>query len=267
MRKIVKKVSVLFFMLIVVQVFAFAQGKNKAGTALERIKSAGVIKVGIEGTYPPYTFHDAKNNIVGYDVEIAREIAEKIGVKVEFVESSWDSLIAGVDSGRWDVVINQVGINPERKKKYDFSTPYTYTRGALVVHSDSTIKSFADLKGKKSAQTVTSNWAQVAEKNGAEIIGTVSGFNESVRLVESKRADATINDDVTFYDYKKTNPKSPTKVVAFATEITTDGVLLPKKEPKLLQAINQALKELGDSGKLSEISNKYFAQDISIPPK
>ncbi|GHU46919.1 amino acid ABC transporter substrate-binding protein [Spirochaetia bacterium] len=262
-----KKVLTVF-MAIALTTGVFAAGKKEAaGSALERIQKAGVIKIGIEGTYPPYTYHDERNDLVGYDVEIAREIAAKLGVVPSFVESAWDSLIAGVDAGRWDVVINQVGINPDRQAKYDFSTPYTYTRGALIVRNDSTVASFADLNGKKSAQTVTSNWAQLAQSFGAEIVGTVSGFNESVDLVVNGRADATINDDVTFYDYKKAHPESPTKVVAFADTITTDGVLLPKNEPALLAAINQALAQLHDAGRLREISQKYFGQDISIPPK
>jgi cystine transport system substrate-binding protein len=262
------KKLVLLVMALSVVVFGCAKKPQANVDSLTRIKNAGVIKIGIEGTYPPHTYHDANNNLVGNDVDIAREIAAKLGVKPEFIESSWDSLIAGVDTGRWDVVINQVAVKPERQEKYDFSIPYAYARGALIVRSDNdSIKSFEDLKGKKAAQTVTSNWADVARKYGAEIVGTVSGFNESIDLVINKRADATINDDVTYYDYKKVHADSPTKIAAFTDNVTNVAVLLGKNQPELLAAINEALQELRDSGKLSEIALKYFVSDISIPPQ
>ena len=114
------------------------------------------IKIGTEGTYAPFTYHDDSGALVGFDVEIGQEIAEQLGVKAEFVEGTWDGLIAGLDANRYDAVINQVGINDERKAKYDFSEPYIASKAALIVRGDNTdIKSFADLKGKKSAQSLT----------------------------------------------------------------------------------------------------------------
>lgn len=255
------KKTALLLIVFFTTVFVFADEKNP--TALERIKSSGTFTIGVEGTYPPYTFHEKSGALTGYDVEVARAIADKLGVKTKFVESKWDSLIIGLDSGLWDVVINQVGISPERKKKYDFSIPYTYTRGALVVRDDNAvITSFKALKGKKSAQSVTSNWARVAEKFGAELVGT-DGFNQSVDLVISGRADSTINDDVTFYDYKKQHPQSKTKIAALSDEITETAVILPKKQADLLKAINAALGQLRSDGTLSALSQKYFGTDIS----
>jgi cystine transport system substrate-binding protein len=243
------------------------EGLDTSDTAaglLEEIQEKGVLTVGIEGTYPPYTYHDeSSDELTGYDVEIARAIAEKLGVEAEFVETKWDSIIAGLDAGRFDVIINQVGITAERQKKYDFSQPYTYTKGVLIVaEDDEDIKAFEDLKGKKSAQTVTSNWAALAESYGASIEGT-DGFNQSIELVLAGRADATLNDDVTFYDYMNTKPGAKVKIVATSNEVSTSGVMIRKGNEELIAAIDSALDELRTEGKLKEISEKYFGVDVS----
>ena len=143
-----------------------------AGENLAQIKSAGVFKVGTEGTFPPFTYHDTSGKLVGFDVDIAREIARRIGVKAEFVEGKWDGLVAGLDAHRYDAVINQVSITPERQAKYDFSVPYITPKAVLIVNNNNQdIHTFADLKGKKSAHTLTSNYAQIARENGAEVVG------------------------------------------------------------------------------------------------
>jgi cystine transport system substrate-binding protein len=241
----------------------FAGAKKEAGNSLDRIKTAGELVVGIEGTYPPYTYHDTDNKLIGYDVEVAEAVAAKLGVKVRFVESKWDSLVIGLDSSLWDTVINQVSITEARKEKYDFSTPYTYTRGVVVVRSDNNdINSFEDLNGKSSAQTITSNWAQLGERYGANIIGT-DGFNESVQLVIDRRADATINDDVTYADYKKEHPETPTRIVAVSTDVSESGVILAKNQAELREAINKALAELSVDGTLTKLSQKYLGIDVS----
>jgi cystine transport system substrate-binding protein len=258
-----KKLMVLGLVFILT-VSAFGGAKKEtSGNSLERIKAAGELIIGIEGTYPPYTYHDAANKLVGYDVEVAEAIAAKLGVKPRFVESKWDSLIIGLDSGLWDTVINQVGVTDARKEKYDFSVPYTYSHGVIVIRSDNdSIKSFEDLQGKSSAQTVTSNWAQLGERYGAKIIGT-DGFNESVQLVIDGRSDATINDDVTYADYRKEHPESPTKVAATSTDVTESAVILPKNRAELRDAVTKALTELAADGTLSKLSLKYLNLDVS----
>jgi cystine transport system substrate-binding protein len=236
---------------------AFAQ------SALDQIKSAGALRVGTEGTYPPFTFHDDAGTLVGFDVEIAQEIAKRIGVEAQFVEGPWDGLIAGIDANRYDVVINQVGITDERKEKYDFSEPYIASKAALVVKGDNTtITSFADLKGKKAAQTLTSNFGKLAQENGAELVGT-DGFDQSIALVVQGRADATINDSLSFFDFKKKQPDADVKIVATQPDADYSGVLLAKGKPELLEAINAALTEIKADGTYATISEKYFGADVS----
>lgn len=236
---------------------AFAQ------TALDEVKAAGVLRIGTEGTYAPFTFHDDTGALVGFDVEIGRAIAEQLGVEPEFVEGPWDGLIAGIDANRYDVVINQVGINEERQAKYDFSEPYIASKAALIVKDDNAdIASFEDLAGKTSAQSLTSNFGKLAESYGAELVGT-EGFDQSIALVIQGRADATINDSLSFFDFKTQQPDAPVKVVATAEDADFSGVILAKGKPELLAAINEALATIKADGTYAEISQKYFGEDVS----
>ena len=236
---------------------AFAQ------SALEAVQQAGKLRIGTEGTYAPFTFHDASGALVGFDVEIGRAVAQELGVDAEFVEGPWDGLIAGIDANRYDVVINQVGINAERQAKYDFSEPYIASKAALVVRGDNTdITSFESLSGKTSAQSLTSNFGKLAETYGATLVGT-EGFDQSIALVLQGRADATINDSLSFFDFKKQQPNADVKVVATADDADFSGILLAKGKPELLAAINEALATIKADGTYAEISQKYFGEDVS----
>lgn len=230
---------------------------------LDKIKADGVFRVGTEGTYPPFTYHDGSGKLVGFDVEIGQEIAKRLGVEAKFLEGKWDGLIAGLDGDRYDAVINQVGITAERQKKYDFSGPYIASKAALIVRSDDdSIKGFDDLKGKKAAQSLTSNYGKMAEAAGAELVAT-DGFDQSIQLVVQHRADATLNDSLSFLDFKKQKPDAPVKIVATRKEAASSGVIIAKGEPKLLAAINDALKEIKADGTYKKISEKYFGEDVS----
>ncbi|WP_411033610.1 amino acid ABC transporter substrate-binding protein [Shinella sp. BYT-45] len=234
-----------------------------AGENLAAIQSAGALKIGTEGTYAPFTYHDASGKLVGFDVEIGEAIAKRLGVKAEFLEGKWDGLIAGLDANRYDAVINQVGITEERKKKYDFSEPYIASKAVLIVRADDdSIKSFADLKGKKSAQSLTSNFGKLAQESGAELVGT-DGFDQSIQLVLTGRADATINDSLSFLDFKKHKPDANVKIAAEQADADYSGVIIRKGEPELLEAINKALAEIKADGTYQAIADKYFGQDVS----
>jgi L-cystine transport system substrate-binding protein len=236
---------------------AFAQD------ALAGIKSAGVIRIGTEGTYAPFTYHDASGALVGFDVDLARAVAKKLGVKAEFVEGKWDGLIAGLDAGRYDAVANEVSITDVRKAKYDFSNPYIVSKAALIVRTDNhSIKSFADLKDKKSANTLTSNFGKLAQAHGAQIV-PVQGFNDGIELLVSGRVDATVNDSLSFYDFKKHRPTAPVKVVAYEANAESSGIIFRKGSPELKAALDKALAAIKADGTYRKISQKYFGTDVS----
>ncbi|MCZ8518632.1 MULTISPECIES: amino acid ABC transporter substrate-binding protein [Paenibacillus] len=231
--------------------------------ALETIKKNGKLRVGTEGTYAPFTFHDKDGKLTGFDVEIAEEVAKRLGVQAEFIETKWDGMFAGLDAKRFDIVANQVSIKEDRKVKYDFSDPYIVSKAVLIVHNDNQdIKKLADLKGKKSGQSLTSNLTEIAKANGAEIVQT-DGFNQAIDLLMSKRIDATINDGLSYLDLKKQKPDVAIKVVDETTEATPSALLLNKGNTELRDAINKALTDMKSDGAYLKISEKYFGQDVS----
>lgn len=252
----------------VVLAFAAVFGLTAANVVLaqgdlSKIKSAGELRIGTEGTYPPFTYHDDKNELVGFDVEIGRAVADKLGVKPQFFEGKWDGLIAGLDANRYDVVINQVGITDARKAKYDFSEPYIASKAVLIVKEDNAdIKGFDDLKGKKSAQSLTSNFAKLATDSGAELVGT-DGFDQSIQLVLQGRADATLNDNLSFLDFKKKKPDAPVKIAATQDKADYSGVIFRKGNPQLKEAIDKALADIKADGTYEKISQKYFGANVS----
>lgn len=230
---------------------------------LSKIQASGKLTVGTEGTYAPFTFYDDTDTLVGYDVEIARAVAEKMGVEAEFVETSWDGIIAGLDAGRFDSVFNQVTITDEREEKYNFSEPYTYAHGALIVAADNDeIKTFEDLADKTVAASLTSDWATMAEEYGGKVSSTTE-FTESVTLVETKRADAVLNDELVYYDYVETTGDEGIKIAALTDEVNRNAVLVRKEDTTLVEAIDEALAELKEDGTLTELSEKYFGTDLS----
>jgi L-cystine transport system substrate-binding protein len=229
---------------------------------LKTVKDKGTLLIGTEGTYPPFTFHDTSGNLTGFDVELATEVAKRIGVKPEFKETQWDAIFAGLDAKRFDMIANQVGIRPDRQEKYDFSDPYITSAGVLIAHKDNDkVKAFEDIKGLNAAQSMTSNYADMAKKNGAKIVG-VDGFQQAVELLAQKRVDVTINDKLSFLDYKKQKPDAPIKVAATADDVSSSGFMFRKKSETLVDEVNKALKDIVDDGTYKKISEKWFGEDV-----
>ena len=235
---------------------------DKENAVLAKIEKEGKLLVGTEGTYPPFTFHDESGELTGFDVEIAKEVAKRLGVEAEFKETQWDAMFAGLDAKRFDMIANQVGIKPEREEKYAFSNPYITSTGVLIAHEDNTeIKGFEDLKGKKAAQSMTSNYATMAKENGAEIVG-VEGFNQAIELIMSKRADVTINDNLSFLDFKKAKPDAKVKIVAESEDASKSGLMFRKDSETLVEAVNGALADMISDGTYDKISNKWFGENV-----
>lgn len=232
---------------------------------LAQIQQKGVITFAMEGQWAPWTYHDEDGELVGYDTEIGKALAEKLGVEAEFVEGEWDGLFAGMDGGRYDAVINGVEITGERAEKYDFTTPYAYIRTALVVAKDNEdILGFDDLAGKKTSNSLGSTYADLAAQYGAKV-QNVDTLSETIDMVLSGRVDATLNAEVSFYDYLSEHPDAPIKIVALTDDASQVAIPLRKEEAtaSLREAINQAIAELAEDGTLTELSEKYFGSDIS----
>lgn len=223
----------------------------------------GVLTIATEGTYAPFSYYDDKNELKGYDVDIAREIAKKLNLKIEFLTAPWDAMLAAFDAGKADAVFNQVSVTDERKKKYDYAEPYTVVHGAIITHKDNDdIKSFDDLKGKKNADSATSNWAKVAASYGAQNV-TVDSFSKSMELLVSKRVDTVVRDNIVFYDFIKQRPGAPVKIAAEGSDTDYTAPIVQKGNTELAGQISKAIEELKNEGKLTEISIRYFGKDVS----
>ena len=231
---------------------------------LDSIQKSGKLVVALEGAWQPWSYHDSSDTLVGYDVEVSRAIAEKLGVEPEYVESDWDSLFAGLDAGRYDMVCNGVEVTEERAKTYAFTTPYGYIHTALAVRKDNEdIHSFEDLKGKTTANSLASTYMELAESYGATVQG-IDTLEETIQLLTAGRIDATLNADVSFYDYLNVHPDADFKLVAQTAEASHVAIpVLKSEDTAYLDALNAAIEELRADGTLKTLSEKYFGQDIS----
>jgi cystine transport system substrate-binding protein len=236
--------------------------QNASKSFYQTIKDKGEITIGTEGTYPPFSYHDANDKLTGFDVEIATEVAKRLGVKPKFIETKWSGMLAGLDDKRYDMVANEVGVTPDRQQKYLFSDPYIVSKAALIVKKGSPIKTFQDLKGKRVAQSLTSNYLTIAQKYGA-VNTPVDGFNQAVDLITSGRVDATVNDSLSYLDLKKHKPDLPLVIVDQQSNASNSAFLLRKGSDELVKNINKALSDMKKDGTYLKISKKYFGQDVS----
>ncbi|MEI7915034.1 MAG: ABC transporter permease subunit [Mycobacteriaceae bacterium] len=227
---------------------------------------SGVLRVGTEGTYSPFSYHDqTTRELVGYDVDVARAAGDKIGVRVEFVETPWDSIFAALEANRFDVVANQVSITPARQSKYDMSEPYSVSEGVIVTRTDDTsITSLADLTGRTAAQSMTSNWAQVARDAGARV-EAVEGFTQAIKLLNQGRVDVVVNDSIAVYAYLAQTGDTSVKIAAQTGQKSTQG-FAARKNSGLLPDLNTAIEELRRDGTLAAISQKYLNANATGAP-
>ena len=263
------KKNTLWFVSFVILMSALA-GCNSASAAgddhLARIRSAGKIVVATEGAWSPFTYHDeTTNELVGFDVEVARNIAEHLGVEAEFAEGDFDGGLTGVSQGTFDMMANGVDVTKDRQQTFDFTDPYAYDRAVVVTAANNgDIKSFEDLEGKTTANSVGSTYAEMGEKHGATVLN-VPTLGETMELVLNGTADATINADTSVKDYLNTTENDGLVIAATDTEVTQYAIPLKKGSDNdtLRAAINDAIAQMKSDGTLSAISEKYFGSDIT----
>ncbi|WP_189339004.1 transporter substrate-binding domain-containing protein [Chromobacterium amazonense] len=238
-----------------------------AADLLDAVKQRGTLKIALEGTYPPFNFKDAKQQLTGFDVEIASEIARRMQVKPEFATAEWSGLLAGLQSGKFDIVVNQVGLTPQRKAVFDFSQPYTYSSAQLIVRKNETraFKSLADLNGKKLGVGQGSNYADMAKAVAGVQVKTYPGAPEYLQDLATGRLDAALNDSL-LIPFAIKQAKLPLKAGAPVGEVATMAIPFAKGNPQFKAAIDQALSGMKADGTFKKISLKWFGIDVAKAP-
>ena len=240
-------------------------GQAVAGDQLQKIKDSGTINVGLEGTYPPFSFVDESGKLAGFEVEFSEALAKELGVKAKLQPMPWAGILAALESKRLDVVINQVTISEERKKKYDFSTPYTISGIQALVRKENAdkFKVAADLKGAKVGVGLGTNYEQWLKENvpGA-VVRTYDDDPTKYQELRVGRIDAILVDRLAALELlSKTKDSLAVSGEPFSRQ--ESGVALRKGEPELLDAINKAIDKLRADGTLAKLSQKYFQADVT----
>ena len=247
-----------------------ATSKDDGEDLLTSIKTKGVITIATEGDWAPYTYHDEKTNeLVGFDVELGKMIADKLGVSVEYKETDWDSILAGVQSGVFDLGINGITYSDSRAESFNFSEPYLYDQTVLIVLEDNDdIHSFEDLKGKISTNSPGSSYAEMGAEYGATI-KYINTFADTIQLLQRGDADATINSLSVYNEY--VNEKGDAAGIKIVDETDPEKTVIAAAKSdsttSLINEVNTILDELRADGTLTELSNKYFGYDATKLPE
>lgn len=241
-----------------------------ADTSLEDIRAKGKFVVGLDATFAPMGFTDENGEIVGFDIDLARAVAEKMGLEVEFQPIDWNSKAMELESGNIDVIWNGFSISDERRQEVLFTDPYLSTGQVIVVNADSDIQTKADLAGKKIAlqDGSTSETALKEDTATYESIGeeNISRFKENTAVLmelEVGRVDAVVIDEIFVrYYLSKENMADKFKVLdeGFAEEDYGVGGRLTDKS--FIDALNTAIQECISDGTASEYAIKWFGEDM-----
>lgn len=259
-----KIVSVGVTAAAVVLLAACGNSNKKSEGFRSELAQNDTLTIGLEGTYAPYSYRkDGK--LTGFEVELGKKIADKLNLNPDVVPTKWDSLIAGAGSGKFDVVINNITPTPQRKQSYIFSTPYLFTRYALISRTGTKFSNLSDVKGKKLAEGTGTDNANVAKKAGATVIPQ-GEFATTLQMIRQKQVDASINATTSWYAYKKNNATDglQMKTIPDSEQAPAKAaVLINKKNKGLQKQVNSALASLRKDGTLKKLSIKYFGADIT----
>jgi polar amino acid transport system substrate-binding protein len=246
-------------LIIAVSVASIACTKQDTKIDASGLKTivAGVLTVGSDTTYPPMEYKEG-DKIVGFDVDLTKAIAEKIGLKLDYQTSAWDGIFPALIAHKYDMVISAVTITDDRKKEMDFSTPYYKVDQTALVKTDSGIDSVDKLNGKVAGVQIGTTGEMEAKKIANLKVNTYDDNMLAIEDLKAGRVDAVICDSIVGDVYAKDN-----KDVKVGFVITTNenyGIAFAKDTPELRDAVNAALKGLVDDGTFAEISKKWFGE-------
>ena len=244
----------------------FVAATAHAEDLLDQVKARGTLRIGCEGTFPPFDSKAPNGELVGFDVDIAKAVAAKLGVKPEFITTEWSGIIAGLQAGKFDVIVNQVGITPERQKVLDFSPGYTFSGAELIQrkNDDRTFKSLEDLKGHKLGVGLGTNYMDMAKSVPGIDVKTYPGAPEYLSDLAASRIDAALNDRL-MVAYLLKSSQLPLRPGTMVGSGNPSGIPFKKGNPKFAKAIDDAMTQLEADGTFAKISDKWFGIDVTKP--
>lgn len=269
-----KKITLaLSFLAVIVLLVTGCAQKNSSASddSLKKVKDKKELVIATSGTLFPSSYYNDDNKLTGYDVEVVKEVAKRMGVKAKFKEYNVDGQIASLEKGEADINANDSNLNKQRAKKFIISTPIKHSFDSLIVRKsdDSGIHSLEDLKGKKAAGEPNTGYMKIAKQYGAQLVTYDNATNDQYLTdVANGRTDVILND---YYLQKmsvEALPKIPVKIlkdVYFNAE--TSGLLMKKQNKALKTEVDKQLKEMKADGTLTKISKKFFTDDVSVKPK
>ncbi|MFC4454476.1 transporter substrate-binding domain-containing protein [Deinococcus sonorensis] len=228
----------------------------------------GVLTIGMEGTYPPFTYKDEAGQLTGFDVDIASAVAAKLGLKPQFVLTEWSGILAGLQAGKFDAVVNQVGVTAERQKSILFSAPYAYSSAQIIVRKSNAanLNSLDALKGKRVGVGLGSNYEQMLRKAGGINVVTYPGAPEYLADLAAGRLDAAVNDRL-LVGYLIQKQHLPVRGAGILDDPQPVAIAMRKSGTALKTAVDRALLQLKADGTYAKLSRKWFGQDVSKPGK
>lgn len=239
----------------------------QAADLMGETRARGILRIAVEGTYPPFNFKDPKTGqLTGYDIEVAKLVAAKLKLRPQFVPTEWSAILPAVAAGKVDAAISQVIITPERERAFDFSIPYTYSSFQLIVRKNerASYRSLDDFEGRKLGVRHGSVFEQAAKKVRGIEVRSYPAVPENLQDLAFGRIDALLDDSL-MVSYLLKNTQLPIKAGPHVGHEARIGIALRKDSPKVRAAIDQALKEADADGTLRELSLKWFGIDASRP--
>ncbi|ASN04351.1 transporter substrate-binding domain-containing protein [Virgibacillus necropolis] len=231
---------------------------DKKESVLNKVEESGVLRVGFEGTYQPFNYLDDNNEYVGFDVDIANELANRLGVEAEFIATKWDSLIGGLKADKFDVVIGQMTVTEERKESVDFTDPYVVTGSVLITREDTTdITKLEDIKGKKVGVGGGTTFEEVANSvDGAEVV-LYKAVTDYIQDLVNGRLDVIINDQL-LMSYNIKEEGLPIRIASDIVNKDEIGMAVKKNSPEFVAKLNEELAGMIEDGTYAEIYKKWF---------
>jgi polar amino acid transport system substrate-binding protein len=246
---------------------AFAAPQAQADD-LAKVKEAGELRIAMSGAYPPFNFVNDKNEVVGFDAAIGREIAERMGVEPVIVTTAWDGIIAGLLANKYDTIVGSMTITEKRQEVVDFVGPYYRAGRAVFVKGDSPVQSLDELDGKTIGVTLGETHEKWARENagahGDWDIRTYKGLPELMLELNSGRVDAIVVDNIPVLVAVKKSGADVRQLDTPGIEggDVRVGIAIRKDNPELMAAMQKALDEMMADGTYEKIAMEWIGSDI-----